>query len=78
MKGLGFDTRVPSPVNYDEITSWCCEIALTPYGRIYVVKLVSAFDYGLYDSGFNCPLETLSSDLQIDEIGRFGDGAMEN
>ena len=45
---------------------------------MYIVRLFSAFDYGSYDSGFNCPLETLSLDLQIDEIGRFGDSPMEN
>ena len=70
--------RSPAPLSYNEITSGCCDLALAPYGRIHVVKLVSAFDYGSYDSGFNCPLETLSLDLQIDEIGRFGDGPMEN
>ena len=61
----------PCPVSYNEITSGCCDLALAPYG-------ICAFDYGSYDSGFNCPLETLSLDLQIDEIGRFGDGPMEN
>ena len=33
--------------------------------------------YFIY-SGFNCPLETLSLDFQINEIGRFGDSPMEN
>ena len=70
--------RSPAPLSYNEITSGCCDLALAPYGRIHVVKLVSTFDYGSYDSGFNCPLETLSLDLQIDEIGRFGDSPMEN